>query len=81
MKEVMLSTSDNPYNPFTQFNEWYVFDRSHGYDCCGYLDRIARTSLELSEKDNNQAIDQAIDEILSYNLSGNYIKVEHEVED
>lgn len=76
----MLSTSDNPYNPFTQFNEWYAFDRSHGYDCCGYLDRIARTSIELSEKDNHQAIDQAIDEILSYNLSGNYIKVERETE-
>ena len=76
----MLSTSDNPYDPFTQFDEWYTFDVSHGYDCCGYLDRIARTSLELSEKDNNQAIDQAIDEILMYNLSGNYIKVERNIE-
>ena len=37
VKEFMLSTSDNPYNPFTQFKEWYSFDISKGYNTCSYL--------------------------------------------
>ena len=30
----MLTTSDNPYNPFTQFDEWQMFDSLQGYNTC-----------------------------------------------
>ena len=36
-KQAMLSTADNPWNPFTNFNEWYAFDVVHGYNSCGVL--------------------------------------------
>ena len=39
-KDVMLTTIDNPYNPFTNFDEWWAFDISHGYNTCAYLSRI-----------------------------------------
>ena len=26
LDEAMLTTFDNPYNPFTQFLEWFQFD-------------------------------------------------------
>lgn len=77
-EEVMITTLDNPFNPFTQFDEWYNFDVSKGYNTCGYLARIAKSSDELSEQDESLAIDSAIDEILSLNLTGNYIKVTKE---
>lgn len=72
MEERMLTTEDNPYDPFTQFDEWYAFDIQNGYNTCAYLARIAVTSDELSETDNDQALDAAIDEIMEFNLTGNY---------
>ena len=38
--QCMLTTIDNPYNPFTQFSKWFMFDTEKGYNSCGYLDRI-----------------------------------------
>lgn len=72
MEERMLTTEDNPYDPFTQFDEWYAYDIQQGYNTCAYLARIAVTSDELSETDNDQALDAAIDEIVEFNLTGNY---------
>lgn len=71
----MLTTSDNPFDPFTQFDEWFAFDEQKGYHTCAYLARIAHTSQGLSTVENNQEIDRAIDEILKYNLLGIYKKV------
>ncbi len=75
MEHYMLTTTDNPYNPFTQFDEWFAFDERHGYHTCGYLARITKDSSDLSPEDQNYAVNQAIDEILKYNIYGNYIKV------
>ena len=65
----MLTTIDNPYNPFTQFSKWFMFDTEKGYNSCGYLDRIARLSDELSEEENAAEIERAIDEILKYDFT------------
>lgn len=75
MAQVMLTTVDNPYDPFTQFDDWYNFDESKGYCSCGYLARIAKTSDELSDADQELAIEQAIDEIVELNVIGLYKKV------
>ena len=71
----MLTTADNPFDPFTQFDEWLRFDESKGYKTCAYLARIAKTSDELSETDQNLAIQSAIDEIIRMNVLGIYKKV------
>jgi hypothetical protein len=71
----MLTTIDNPFNPFTQYDEWYNFDESQGYHTCGLLARIAVSSDELSTEDELLAIDVAMNEIITINLSGKHIKV------
>lgn len=71
----MLTTVDNPYNPFTEFDDWYLFDNIHGYDTTSFLARIARTSDDLSDVDQELAIDQAIEEIVQENVLGLYRKV------
>ncbi len=71
----MLSTVDNPYNPFTEFDQWYAFDTQVGHHTLSFLARVCITSDELSELDQSQAIDQAIDEIVEENVSGIYLKV------
>ena len=70
-----LTTTDNPYDPFTQFDEWFAYDEQLGYHTCGYLARIVKDSSDLSPSDQNFAVNQAIDEILKFNLTGNYKKV------
>lgn len=75
MNAVMLTTIDNPFDPFTQFDQWKAFDEGMGYNTCAYLARVAKTSDELSEADEELAIEQAIDEIIEHNLLGIYKKV------
>jgi hypothetical protein len=75
MAESMLTTVDNPYDPFTQFDEWYNFDTRAGYNTSALLARIVRTSDELSEPQQSLAIELAIDEIVRENVSGMHRKV------
>ena len=72
---VFLTTIDNPFNPYTQWDEWIQYDESHGYYSSSYLARIVKTSDELSSKDNLLAIEEAIDEICELNLSGSHTKL------
>lgn len=75
MIENMLTTTDNPFDPFTQFDEWRVYDDVLGYGTLAYLARIVRTSDALSDADQSLAIEQAIDEIVEENVLGLYKKV------
>lgn len=71
-----LTTIDNPYDPFDNFKEWFLFDVEKGYNSCSYLARIARTSDQFSDEENSREISHAIDEILKYDFTGLYKKVE-----
>lgn len=73
--EYMLTTVDNPYDPFIQFDAWLAYDIVSGYNTSGLLDRITISSDELSETDQSLAIQQAIDEIVEENVLGIYKKV------
>lgn len=69
-----LSTTDNPYNPITEFDSWFRYDQDKGYSSCSYLDRVAITSSALTDEENEREIERAIDEIVFMN--GNlYCKV------
>ena len=73
---VALTTKDNPYNPFDDFTNWYLYDTGKGYDSCGYLARIANASDDaMSEHEIEEETERAIDEILKYDFTGNYMKV------
>jgi hypothetical protein len=76
MKKVMLSTIDNPHSPFDDYPAWYSWDVMSGYYSTSFLSRIAQVSDHLSDADYDLAIEQAIDEIISENVSGVFIKVE-----
>lgn len=73
--EYMLTTVDNPFDPFTRFDEWLAYDMSMGYNTASFLDRVAYVSSDLSEADQALAIQQAIDDIVQENVSGMWRKV------
>lgn len=75
MAQCALTTIDNPYDPFEQFTQWFLFDEEKGYHSTSYLGRIARTSDQLSDRENDEEIERAIDEIIRYNPLGIYKKV------
>lgn len=52
-KTCMLTTVDNPFDPFEQFTSWFLFDTEKGYNSCSYLARIARTSDQFTEEEND----------------------------
>lgn len=64
MKDVAITTIDNPYNPFTEFNDWWSYDVQHGYMTCERLASITTLSDALSDEENNQTISDSIDELI-----------------
>lgn len=76
MSNYMLSTVDNPFNPFVQWDEWLAYDLRKGHNCCSLVDQAAFTSDGLPETINNDIIQQAIDDIVANDPFGLYMKVE-----
>ncbi len=72
--ECMLTTMDNPYDPFEQFDLWFQFDVDKGYNTCSYLARIANISEDMTQKEENEEIERAIDEIIFYDFTNRYKK-------
>jgi len=75
LDQVMLTTEDNPFNPFTQFDEWNDYDEAQGYNTNAYLARVANVAESLTEDEYNNEIQNAINEIVTMNVLGIYKKV------
>ena len=71
----MLTTYDNPFNPFEQFSSWFLFDVEKGYNTCSYLARITKLSDEMSQQEEDEEVERAIDEIIKYDFMNIYKKV------
>lgn len=81
MMQCALTTNDNPYDPLDQFDSWFLYDIDKGYNTCAYLGRIAHTSDALSDEENAQEVERAIDEIIDYDFMHIYKKVKREEKD
>ena len=71
-----LTTFDNPYDPFTEFDDWFMWDIEHGYNTCSKLARFTVTALSMTEEEENSNVSDAIDEIIKYDPFKIYKKVE-----
>jgi hypothetical protein len=71
----MLTTIDNPWNPFDHFDEWLAFDMQKGYATPGLLARVANVGADLPDSETEAAIQEAIDEIVELNPNGLYRKI------
>ena len=74
-KDCMLTTIDNPFNPFEQFTSWFLFDIEHGYNTCSRLARIAKFSDDFTQKESEEENERAIDEIIEKDFLNSYKKV------
>lgn len=60
----MLTTFDNPFNPFTDFIRWWKQDLLLGHDCCGLLAREANVSDISTESANDSSVVDAMKRIV-----------------
>ena len=73
--ECMLTTIDNPFDYFTQFDEWLLFDKQKGYNSCEKVARIAQLKDEMTSIEEDAEIERAIDEIIKYDIFNVFKKV------
>lgn len=75
MANVAVTTVDNPFNPITDFENWYAYDEAKGYHTSSYLARLVTTYSDMSDADLEAAVEEAVDKIVKLNLNGMYKKV------
>lgn len=75
MYESMLTTIDNPYDPFENFKSWLMFDKEKGYNSSERLARIAVLTDEMSDVEIDEEIERAIDTIIEFDILDIYKKV------
>lgn len=63
-KDSMLTTFDNPFNPFTEFDRWWKEDLLLGHNCCGLLANESNVSDIASDEVNDKAIIEAMERIV-----------------
>ena len=73
--DYMLTTFDNPFDPFEQFTSWYLFDVEKGYNTSSRIARIAKLSDDMSQVEADKEMERAIDEIIKYDFMNIYKKV------
>ena len=71
----MLTTVDNPYDPFKQFDEWFAFDIEKQYYSCSRLARLTNICDEMCETEIDEEIERAIDRLIEIDELNIYKKV------
>lgn len=74
VRRVAITTIDNPYSPFDEWESWNRYDTTHGYHSASFLARLTNESENLGETLYDSAIERAIDEMVEHNLLGLWIK-------
>lgn len=70
-----LSTIDNPFNPFEDFDNWFLFDCEKGYYSLSRIARLSNTSEDMSDKEEAIATEKAIERLIEIDPLNIYVKV------
>lgn len=78
--DCMLTTIDNPFDPFEQFDDWYRFDTEKQYYSSERWTRFAKFTDDMTEQEEREESERAIDEFIALDFLDLYKKVKKEVE-
>ena len=70
----MLTTFDNPFNPFVDFSSWYMYDCEKNYNTSSRLARIANIDSEMTEQEKDDEMERAMNLIVKYDFEDTYVK-------
>lgn len=65
MINVAITTIDNPYDPFDQYELWRQYDEEKGYYSNQLLDRVMSIDSDLPDEFVDELTEQAIDDIIA----------------
>ena len=74
-KDYLLTTIDNPYNPWTNWDQWYDYDQRMDYCTCSYLARVMSVTDAMTDVELDREYEFAMDEIIKYDVIGHYSKI------
>lgn len=72
-----ITTVDNPWNPFTNWNEWLAYDMVKGYFTCNRVSRLAPISEVLPDSINRETLKEAYDQMIkegAFDKDGNFVE-------
>jgi hypothetical protein len=71
----MLTTLDNPFDPFDNFSEWFMFDVEKEHFTSARLARLVEITPEMTQKEIDDERNRAMDFIIMHDLEDKFIKV------
>lgn len=74
-EDFMITTIDNPYNPFEDFENWYLYDIEKGYFTCESLARLINEDKLFTDKQKDEETNRAIDRLIQIDPLAIYKKV------
>ena len=77
-RRVTITTIDNPFDPFDDFTSWFMFDIEKGYNSCSRLERLTKFADDMTEKEENEEIERAVDRLIEIDPLDIYKKVVRE---
>lgn len=78
MKRVNITTKDNPFNPFDNFVEWFLYDTEKGYFTSSKIARLTKQEEYITEEEESKALEEAIDRLIEIDPLNIYIKIERD---
>ena len=78
--EVAITTFDNPYDPFDQFEEWLLFDAEKGYNTPGELDRLTHITDDMSQREEMDEVERGVDRMIELDFMNIYKKITRKIE-
>lgn len=77
-RKCRITTIDNPFDPFSQFDSWYAFDVEKGYYTCSRIARLANFTDEMTDIERDNENERAIDKLIEIDVLDIYKKVVQE---
>lgn len=75
MGDYMITTLDNPWNPFTHYHEWLAHDTKNGYNTDQWIAFLTKTSNDLPRDERLEQIDAGVSRLLELDPFGLHVKV------
>ncbi len=70
-----ITTFDNPFNPFVDFDNWFLFDIEKGYYTLNKLARISKVEDSMTSKEEADEVERAIERLIEIDPLDIYTKV------
>lgn len=79
-RQVCITTIDNPFNPFDNSTDWLMFDIEKGYNSNSKVARLVNLTDDMTDKEELEEIERAIDRLIEIDPLDIYKKVVRETE-